>query len=80
MAGVKIVTGIDELLGLVNKKGRVTFSDASKQLDVEVKRIERWAEILESKGLIMIDFPITGEPSLLRKRKKKSKKEAGEVE
>ena len=68
---IEIVTDVDKLLDLVNKKGRITFADASKYLRVRGDKIERWAELLDSGGIIDIEYPITGEPILLKKGKKK---------
>ena len=68
---IEIVTDVDKLVDLVNKKGRITFADASRDLRVRGDKIERWAELLDEGGIIDIEYPITGEPILLKKGKKK---------
>lgn len=54
-----IETGVDKLMELVKKKGKVTFQDASNELGVSPNLIEEWAEFLEEEGLINLDYKLT---------------------
>ena len=54
-----IETGVDKLIGLVKKKGRISFSDAAKELSVNMNLIEEWADFLEDEGLINIEYKLT---------------------
>src|SRR3989338_6064714 len=54
-----IETGVDKLMELVKKKGKVTFHEASNELGVSPNLIEEWAEFLEEEGLINLDYNLT---------------------
>lgn len=53
-------TGIDRLLNLVSRKGKVSAADAAKQLSVDIETIEAWAEILEKENLMSKEYSSAG--------------------
>ncbi|MDD5182462.1 MAG: CBS domain-containing protein [Candidatus Nanoarchaeia archaeon] len=65
--GMKIETGIDKLLELVEQKGKISTEDASKALKVDAKLVEEWASILDDHNLIKIEYPIIGTIELIKK-------------
>ncbi len=66
---VGLETDVDRLISLVEEKGRVSSSTASKFLGVEKEKVEEMAKILNGHGLIDIEYGIKG----LVMKKKKSK-------
>jgi len=68
-----IETDIDKLMRIINEKEVVGIEYLSKELKIDVDRLEAWAKMLEDRGLIEILYPIFGLPKL---RKKKWKKES----
>jgi len=56
-----ISTGVDGLINLVHKKGKIEMVDAAKELGLPVSTVEDWAKTLEAEGLIRIEYNITKE-------------------
>ena len=54
-----ISTGIDKFMRLLYDKKRIELSEASKQLSIPAKVIEYWSYILESQGLLKINYTLT---------------------
>lgn len=65
--GGETKTPIDDLFEFVIKNGRVKITDAAKKFGVFEARIEEWAKILESHGLIEIHYSAMGKPELRKK-------------
>ena len=65
--GSKMNTDIDKVLELVEKKGAITTGEVKKILGVPENKIEDWANILESHGLIDIFYSPVGKPQLRKK-------------
>ena len=63
----KISTPLDVMYKMIEQMGRLEVSDAAKKFHVSQQQIEEWAQILESKGLIEIHYPIIGKPELRKK-------------
>ena len=63
-----IETAIDKLLELINEKGTISLSYASKVFDYPKAEIEEWAKALADHGLIEIKYTLFG--ILLKKRVK----------
>ncbi len=61
-----ISTGVDRLVELVLAKGRISFTEAAKQLGVPRKLVEEWANFLVKRDVIDIRFIFT-KPYLIRK-------------
>jgi hypothetical protein len=51
-----IETEIDGLVNLIKQRGKISVNDAAKELEVSNIIITGWAESLEAKGLINIEF------------------------
>lgn len=66
-SGIRIETGIDKLLELIDTKGKVSTEEASKTLGVDVKLVEEWASILDDHNLIKMEYPIIGTIELIKK-------------
>ena len=69
----QIETDIDKLMRIIDEKDVVSIEYLSKELKIDVDRLEAWAKMLEDRGLIEIIYPVFGLPKL---RKKKWKKES----
>jgi hypothetical protein len=54
-----ISTGIDKFMRLLYEKKRIELGDASKQLSIPTKVIEYWSYVLESQGLLKINYTLT---------------------
>jgi len=54
-----ISTGIDKFMRLLYEKKRIELGDASKQLSIPAKVIEYWSYVLESQGLLKINYTLT---------------------
>lgn len=63
----KYETDIDRLLRLVNNAGRVSAGDAARIFGIKKEDAEEWGRILESHGLIEIEYPAMGEVQLCKK-------------
>ncbi|MEM2974085.1 MAG: hypothetical protein QW112_00440 [Candidatus Micrarchaeia archaeon] len=54
-----ITTGIDRFMRLLYEKKRIELSEASKALNIPTKVIEYWSYVLESQGLLKINYTLT---------------------
>ena len=54
-----ITTGIDKFMRLLYEKKRIELSEASKQLSIPTNVIEYWSYVLESQGLLKINYTLT---------------------
>jgi hypothetical protein len=50
-------TSIDSFLDLVKEKKQLTLPDAAEALGASVDIIERWALVLDKKGLVKLVYP-----------------------
>tara|TARA_Y100000310_G_scaffold219247_1_gene220639 strand:- start:5111 stop:6259 length:1149 start_codon:yes stop_codon:yes gene_type:complete len=66
-----IETGVDKLVKLVKEKGRISFSDAAKALDISQTIIQEWSEFLEEEGILSTDYKLTKPYLVDRKISKK---------
>jgi hypothetical protein len=62
----KFMTSLDLLKGLVDKFGYVELSKAAKYFNTEESKMEKLAGILQEQGLMTLNYPILGEPILMR--------------
>src|SRR3989344_8456191 len=53
---------LDELLELVNEKGRITLKEISSKFKIDHTLAESWAKILEDAKLAELHYPAVGEP------------------
>jgi hypothetical protein len=63
----KYKTDLDRLYELINEKGKVTLSDVMVGFNVSEEMAQRWAKILESHSMIIINYPPFGEVQLCKK-------------
>ncbi|MFH0927242.1 MAG: hypothetical protein V1822_01560 [Candidatus Micrarchaeota archaeon] len=56
-----ISTGVDGLINLIHKMGRIETSQAAAQLGMPISTVEDWAKTLETEGLIRIEYKLTKE-------------------
>jgi len=54
-----ISTGIDKFMRLLYEKKRIELGEASKQLNIPSNVIEYWSYVLESQGLLKINYTLT---------------------
>jgi len=54
----KIETGVDKLVGLVNRRKRISVPEAAKELGVAVPVLEEWADFLEEEGIISLQYKL----------------------
>jgi chromosome segregation ATPase len=54
-----ITTGVDNLVQLVAQKKRISIAEAAKYLEVPRELIEEWADFLEEKGAVRIEYKFT---------------------
>jgi len=66
-----IETGVDKLVTLVNKSGKISSTDAAKELGVSSSIVMEWAEFLEEEGIISIEYKLTSAYLVARKIPKK---------
>ncbi|NUN11209.1 hypothetical protein HUU53_01030 [Candidatus Micrarchaeota archaeon] len=57
----RVVTGIDELYSLIQKKKKVSGSEAAKHCRVSKEKIEEWASALQDAGLVVVSYSLFGE-------------------
>ena len=62
----KVITDFDRLLTVVEESGEITSSSVADMLNLPVGKVEKWARILESNGLLILDYPFLKEPILRR--------------
>lgn len=51
-----IETGVDKLVELIKKAGRISVPDAAEKLGVSEDVVEEWADFLEEEGIISIEY------------------------
>ncbi len=54
-----IETGVDKLVELVKKHGRVSFQDAAKELGVSKEVVTEWADFLNEEGILSTEYKLT---------------------
>ena len=61
MDNLLISTGIDALIKLVHERKKVELEEAATLLGLPISTVEDWASILESQGIIRIEYQFTRE-------------------
>lgn len=51
-----IETGVDKLVDLINRKKKISTTEAANELGVSVPVIQEWADFLEDEGLITVEY------------------------
>lgn len=72
-----IETGVDKLVNLVKKAGRISVADAAEKLGISEDIVEEWADFLDEEGIISIDYKFA---TAYLQEKKLSNKETKEKE
>jgi hypothetical protein len=54
-----IETGVDKLVELVKKHGRISFQDAAKELGVSKDVIAEWADFLSEESILSTEYKLT---------------------
>lgn len=75
ISGSIIETGVDKLVNLVNKSGRISSEDAAKELGVSSAVIMEWVDFLEEEGIIKTEYKFTKPFLVARKLAKNDIKE-----
>jgi len=70
----KYKTDLDKLYELIKEEGCVTIPEVAEGFGVTEARVEEWGKILESHGLISINYPALGEVELVCLKKSKNTK------
>ncbi|MCK4300815.1 MAG: hypothetical protein KAX80_14835, partial [Planctomycetes bacterium] len=64
----RITTSVDRMMAYIQKQTKVRSEKCAKDLEIPVDQIEEWADVLEEKGLINVDYsPIKGMVLRLKK-------------
>jgi hypothetical protein len=78
----KIITDFDKILELIQSKGKISSSDAVKELNISKQRLNECLEVLEESKLVKVEFPPIGSamifdanylPPVLKARNSKGK-------
>jgi hypothetical protein len=56
---VEVQTGVDDLMQLVKDKGRISLSDAAKQLNMPDSTIQAWVDFLVEDHILGIEYKFT---------------------
>lgn len=64
-----VSTKIDDLLSILERKGRESVKSLSYQLEVPEAVVENWCKILEDHDLVEVEYPAIGSPACKLKRK-----------
>lgn len=56
-----ISTGVDGLINLVHKHGRIETVVAARELGMPLSTVEDWAKTLEAEGLVRVEYKLTKE-------------------
>jgi CBS domain-containing protein len=59
-----VFTKVDDMMAILERKGRETFKSLSIQLEVPESLVENWCKVLEDHGLVEIEYPAIGNPSV----------------
>ncbi|MCH8328860.1 MAG: hypothetical protein IIB81_00530 [Nanoarchaeota archaeon] len=70
-----IETGVDKLVNLVNRKGKIASEDAAKELGVSTTVVMEWVDFLEEEGIINVEYKFTKPFLVARKLAKKDVRE-----
>lgn len=54
-----ITTGVDALVRLVKRKGKVELEECARLLNIPASTIEEWCRVLEEEGIIEIEYKLT---------------------
>jgi hypothetical protein len=73
---VNITTAVDSLVKLVNKEGKISIEDASKELGLPQNIINEWATFLDQERIIHLEYKFTT-PYLIAKGKELSSENTG---
>ncbi|MBM3309442.1 MAG: hypothetical protein FJY77_04230 [Candidatus Altiarchaeales archaeon] len=63
-------TNLDILKNLVDRFGSIELSKIARFLKTNSETVESWAKMLHSQGLIVLFYPLVGEPILTREGEK----------
>ncbi|MCD6464632.1 hypothetical protein J7L02_03880 [Candidatus Woesearchaeota archaeon] len=55
----RLLTGVDQLLSLVQSKGKISIEDAARELGVGKTIVQEWAEFLEEEGLVKLEYKLS---------------------
>jgi predicted ArsR family transcriptional regulator len=62
-----IETQVDNLIDLLNKRRKITLSEAARILNVRESQVEQWVGTLEDRGVVELKYPVLGEPEIVIK-------------
>ena len=54
-----VQTGVDKLVSYLKGRGQVLLNDVAKELDVDIKTVEMWANFLSEEKLVEIEYKFT---------------------
>jgi len=54
-----ITTGVDALVRLVKRKGKIEIEECAKLLNTPVSTVEEWSRVLEEEGILSIEYRLT---------------------
>ena len=51
-----IITGIDKLVQLINRRNEISLEEAAKELNIDKTVLEDWVEVLEAEKLVKVNY------------------------
>ena len=54
-----IETGVDKLVSLIKKRGKIPFSAAARELGVSEEVIKEWVDFLEEESIVGVEYKLT---------------------
>lgn len=66
----KYETDVDKLYKLINEVGCLTLTEVAEGFSISKEQAEEWGKMLESHGLIELNYPAVGELQLCKKKSK----------
>lgn len=66
----RFITNLDILKSLVDRFGAIELKMVARFLNTDYNTVEKWAETLQSRGLVTLKYPLIGSPIISQKDEK----------
>jgi len=60
----RILTELDTIYETVKRQGSVSISTLSVKMNIPLDKMEQWAQVLSGEGLLEMNYPLVGHPTL----------------
>jgi len=74
MEEVKVETGVDDLISLLEDAGKISIKEASEKLKIKENYIQAWVDFLVEEKILGIEYKFTKPYIFLNKKSKPAKK------